>query len=374
MANTTINNGTVNTVVEDMEVTDMGTMTQKDIDAIANGETVVEDMEVTDMSTMTQEDINEIMQEEYEAEILKKVGNVEVMSNRFKVTTDEGCEFNIFITPMVGYVVYVGDIEKDDKIKPSVISSIDKVVSYCNSIEEKVKKIKNKEEKDMSDVKLTQVLKDKVEEIREDLANGGSDMFNDIKEGLDGDAKTIASAFGMATQSLSKVFDGGEISLFLHEYINTIRNNGIAGVFSGEKVLVDRIYKLGEKYVANGKMDKLEDAMAFECGDNTQGVVGSLASLVAWTLIHAKASAKKLFGGVVEDNEIIKKLVEGASAIIGVVKAGISIVFNIGVRVITFATAVVTKAVMTLLDAVKYLYNKIKTYAESKKSNEVANA
>jgi hypothetical protein len=230
-----------------------------------------------------------------------------------------------------------------------------------------------KEEKDMT-VKLTQVLKGKVEEIREDLANGGSDMFNDIKESLDDDSKTIASAFGMATQSLSKIFDGGEISLFLHEYINTIRNNGIAGVFSGEKVLVDRIYKLGEKYVANGKMDSLEEAMAFECGDNTQGVVGSLASLVAWTLIHAKASAKKLFGGVVEDNEIIKKLVEGASAIIGVVKAGISIVFNIGVRVITFATAVVTKAVTMLWDAVKYLYNKIKTYAESKKSNEVANA
>lgn len=271
MANTTINNGTVNTVVTEEEVI----MTQEDINVIANEETVI---------------VNEV-----------------------------------------------------------------------------------KEEKDMAEVKLTQVLKGKVEEIREDLANGGSDMFNDIKDNLDGDAKTIASAFGMATQSLSKIFDGGEISLFLHEYINTIRNNGIAGVFSGEKVLVDRIYKLGEKYVANGKMDSLEEAMAFECGDNTQGVVGSLASLVAWTLIHAKASAKKLFGGVVEDNEIIKKLVEGASAIIGVVKAGISIVFNIGVRVITFATAVVTKAVMTLLDAVKYLYNKIKTYAESKKSNEIAN-
>lgn len=295
MANTTINNGTVETVVAQEEVI-MNTLTQKDIDAMANVETVVvEDMEVVDMGTMTQNDIDVVAQEV-------------------------------------------------------------------------------KEEKDMADVKLTQVLKDKVEEIREDLANGGSDMFNDIKGNLDNDAQTIASAFGMATQSLSKVFDGGEISLFLHEYINTIRNNGIAGVFSGEKVLIDRIYKLGEKYVANGKMDSLEEAMAFECGDNTQGVVGSLASLVAWTLIHAKASAKKLFGGVVEDNEIIKKLVEGASAIIGVVKAGISIVFNIGVRVITFATAVVTKAVMTLWDAVKYLYNKIKTYAESKKSNEVADA
>jgi hypothetical protein len=289
MANTTINNGTVNTVVEEEVI--MNTLTQKDIDAMANGETVVvEDMEEVDMGTMTQEDINEVAQEV-------------------------------------------------------------------------------KEEKDMAEVKLTQVLKGKVEEIREDLANGGSDMFNEIKEGLDDDAKTIASAFGMATQSLSKVFDGGEISLFLHEYINTIRNNGIAGVFSGEKVLVDRIYKLGEKYVANGKIDKLEDAMAFECGDNTQGVIGSLASLVAWTLIHAKSTAKKLFGGVVEDNEIIKKLVDGASAIIGVVKAGISIVFNIGVRVITFATAVVTKAVTMLWDAVKYLYNKIKTYIESKKSN-----
>lgn len=292
MANTTLNN---ETVVAEEEVI-MNTLTQKDIDAMANGETVVvEDMEVVDMGTMTQNDIDVVAQEV-------------------------------------------------------------------------------KEEKDMTDVKLTQVLKDKVEEIREDLANGGSDMFNDIKDNLDNDAQTIASAFGMATQSLSKVFDGGEVSLFLHEYINTIRNNGIAGVFSGEKVLVDRIYKLGEKYVANGKMDSLEEAMAFECGDNTQGVVGSLASLVAWTLIHAKASAKKLFGGVVEDNEIIKKLVEGTSAIIGVVKAGISIVFNIGVRIITFTTAVVTKAVMTLLDAVKYLYNKIKTYAESKKSNEVANA
>lgn len=231
-----------------------------------------------------------------------------------------------------------------------------------------------KEKKDMEDVKLTQVFKNKVEEIREDLANGGSDMFNDIKDNLDDDAQTIASAFGMATQSLSKVFDGGEISLFLHEYINTIKNNGIAGVFSGEKVLVNRIYKLGEKYVANGKMDKLEDAMAFECGDNTQGVVGSLASLVAWTLIHAKVTAKKLLGGIAEDNEIIRKLLNGASAIIGVVKAGISIVFNIGVRVITFATTVVTKAVTILWDAVKYIYNKIKTYAESKKSNEVANA
>lgn len=231
-----------------------------------------------------------------------------------------------------------------------------------------------KEEKDMAEVKLTQVLKGKVEEIREDLANGGSDMFNDIKDNLDDDAQTIASAFGMATQSFSKVFDGGEISLFLHEYINTIKNNGIAGVFSGEKVLADRIYKLGEKYVANGKMDKLEDAMAFECGDNTQGVVGSLASLVAWSLIHAKATAKKLFGDVAEDNKLIKSLLEGASSIIGVVKAGIGIVFNIGIRVITFSVAVITKAVTTLIDAVKYIYNKIKTYAESKKSNEVANA
>lgn len=233
-----------------------------------------------------------------------------------------------------------------------------------------------KEEKDMAEVKLTQVLKGKVEEIREDLANGGSDMFNDIKDNLDDDAQTIASAFGMATQSLSKVFDGGEISLFLHEYINTIKNNGIAGVFSGEKVLADRIYKLGEKYVANGKMDKLEDAMAFECGDNTQGVVGSLASLVAWSLIHAKATAKKLFGDVAEDNKLIKSLLEGASSIIGVVKAGIGIVFNIGIRVITFSVAVITKAVTTLIDAVKYIYNKIKEYVQNRnnQSNEVANA
>lgn len=233
-----------------------------------------------------------------------------------------------------------------------------------------------KEEKDMAEVKLTQVLKGKVEEIREDLANGGSDMFNDIKDNLDNDAQTIASAFGMATQSLSKVFDGGEISLFLHEYINTIKNNGIAGVFSGEKVLADRIYKLGEKYVANGKMDKLEDAMAFECGDNTQGVVGSLASLVAWSLIHAKATAKKLFGDVAEDNKLIKSLLEGASSIIGVVKAGIGIVFNIGIRVITFSVAVITKAVTTLIDAVKYIYNKIKEYVQNRnnQSNEVANA
>lgn len=233
-----------------------------------------------------------------------------------------------------------------------------------------------KKEKDMEDVKLTQVFKNKVGEIREELANGSSDMVKDIKSNLDDDAQTITSAFGMAAQSLSKVFDGGEISLFLHEYINTIKNNGIAGVFSGEKVLVDRIYKLGEKYVANGKMDKLEDAMAFECGDNTQGVVGSLASLVAWTLIHAKATAKKLFGDVAEDNKLIKSLLEGASSIIGVVKAGISIVFNIGIRVITFSVAVITKAVTTLIDAVKYIYNKIKEYVQNRnnQSNEVADA
>ncbi len=257
----------------------------------------------------------------------------------------------------------------------ATINDVAEIIDYFNVLNDKIvglEELGTEEEQEDTEIDVEKLslgdyksmMDAWAKNMRDKLAREAHLSKEEIGEQIDESTKSFVANMGILAQKVLEITGlkiyANDIQLFC---IECEKQKGIEGVFECARSLREQFIKLSERYKARGQQDDIKKAMQLKelfGEEQEQGIFGSIISGFYWIYYKIKNYFKNVIQVNINDNSIIGKIINGVGLITNLIMTGAKIIFSIIGHVVSFVATVVTKAVVTLYNAVKGILEKIK--------------